>query len=196
MLRALLSVAALVAVTGCLSERDYASPQPAFTSDTSGTSDGSAKSDVGTQINVSNAHVTGDIGAVRSFDAPADQVDAWYDDSWKSTSITLTANDARGRMGMVILNVDGVDLRAVHAGSYTFTAQSVDGSVDGGHVSVTGCSSDPTSYYDEEGEQGTITVQDQPSGRTVDVQARLPVVNDDGSYTSETSTATGSFTLR
>lgn len=197
MLRALLSLAAMVstsmAVTGCVDNREYA-PSPTSSSDGVATQNGDT-ADLGTQINVTNGHVAGDIGAVRSFDAPADQVDAWYDGVWKSTSITLTANDPRGRMGMVILNVDGVDLRAVPAGSYPFTTQSVDPAVDGGYVSVTGCSSDPSSYYDEQGEEGTITITDQPAGRTVDVQARLPVVNDDGTATGEHTAATGSFTL-
>jgi len=194
MIRVLLPVTALVAfaLTACIDERPYASPtQYATDVNSSGAPDGSST------INVSKGRVFGDFGSVTNFDRPTDSIDAWYDPSWKSTSITLTATDESDRMGMFILNVDGVDLRTVRPGAYTFTTQSVDPSIGGdGYVSVTGCSSSPDSYYDEPGDTGTITVQDTPDGRQVSVDSSLPAVDGAGNYTSGNTAAHGSFTLQ
>ncbi len=188
MKRALLTLAALAALTGCMVERPYVSPPDG--------SDGQDPIAPGaTNLSATDGRVFGDIGAVRNFDAPVDQVDAWFNPDWQSTSITLTANDPQGRMGMVILDIDGVDLRNVRPGTYTYTTQSVDASLDGGYVNVTGCSSSVDSYYDEPGQQGTITVQDTNAGRKITVDSELPMVDGDGAFTTSTSVAHGSFTL-
>ena len=200
MKRVLLSFAACAALTtGCLSQRDYAPSPDEFDSFSDDGYVDEGYDDYGaSNINVTNGRVNGDIGAVHNFDSSAQQVDAWYDSSWQSTSITLTANDAGGRMGMFILNVDGVDLRAVHPGTYTYSVQSVDPGLDGGYVTTTGCSSDDASYYDEEGDSGTITVQDTPQGRQIDVDASLPGSDAGGSWNPDApnTTAHGSFTIQ
>ena len=200
MQRALLSLAVIGLSSGCMIQRDYAPGPVAQTFTPGGATITTPNGDIAPldNIHVTRGHVGGDIGAVRQFDADTDQVDAWYDDAWKSTSITLTANDAAGRMGMVILDVEGVDLRTVPSGAFPFSAQSVDPTLSGGgFVNVTGCSSDPNSYYDEPALDGTITIQDAPDGsRDIEISTNLPDVDADGSYTSTSSHALGTFSLR
>lgn len=195
MLRALPVFAVVLAVVACVAEREYPSAPDAYQMPIGRTNGPAVQGDPGyaTNIAVTQGRVRGDIGDITRFDAPAQQIDAWYDGGWQSTSITLTANDPAGRMGMIILDVEGFDLRRVPPGTYHFTASSVDPAVGtgDGYVDVTGCSSDPNSYYDEPSNDGDIVVQDTPDGREVTVQSNLPTV--DG---SATTAASGSFIIQ
>jgi hypothetical protein len=192
---ALSAVAVAALTSACLNEREYVDPTrvgDAFDtgSDDIYVDDGYVDS-YGAQLPAVNGRVRGDIGAVRGFDAPADTVDAWYDDGYKSTTVTVSATDAQGRLGMIILDIQGRDLREVPAGTHHFSAYNVDpGLGQDSYVNVTGCSQDPDSYYDSPGNEGDIVIQDTEQGREVTVHAVLP----DESYESTTE-ANGSFIL-
>ena len=195
-MRALLSVSALaLAVTGCTVERSYAPGDRAdvrqdFSDGIQDDWQADPNEDVwqeepsyGGSLPITAGRVRGDIGAVTNFDATTDYVDSWGDEYY--TSITLNATDTQGRVGMLILDVTNMDLQNVAEGSYSFSAQNIDGS----EIYVTGCSSSSDSYYDAPAEEGSVVVQDNPDGtRDVDVEVTLP--GDNGS-----SQAQASFTL-
>lgn len=118
---------------------------------------------------ITSGRVSGDIGGVRDFDAPTDYVDAYSDYGW--TSITLSATDQEGRIGMLILEVGAFSIADAPAGSYG--TMNVDGI--GEEIWVTGCSSSTDTYYDAPADSGEIVISDNPDGtRDVNVEATLP----------------------
>ncbi len=182
-MRALLLVtpAIALAMTACMVEREYSDPFQAMpTADREWTGEGS-------DLRVSNGRVRGDLGQVRDFDAAANDSYGYSDGSY--SNVTVTAYDQSERMGMIIVDLSGADLRTARAGSYRFGGLSSD-SVGGGTLSVIGCSSATDSYYDAPADEGTVTITDTPEGRQVDVEAQLPT--DDGMGTTE---ATGTFII-
>jgi hypothetical protein len=178
-MRSLLFASVLaVAVSGCISERDYApnDERSDFTTDFGDRNDVDWGDEVEPQpeedfygaLPISNGRVQGDIGGVTNFDAPTDYVDSWGDEQW--ASVTLNATDEQGRVGMIILEVGNMNIMDAPAGTYR--ASNVDG---GGEIYVTGCSSDTDSFYDAPAEDGTIILEDNPDGtRDVEIQATLP----------------------
>ncbi|MCC7069943.1 MAG: hypothetical protein IT383_01390 [Deltaproteobacteria bacterium] len=175
----LLTPALALAMTACMVEREYSDPFQALPqSDRAWSGDGG-------DLRISNGRVSGDLGQVRDFDAVADDSYGYSDGSYSNVSVT--AYDQQERMGMIIVDVSGADLRTVRAGSYRFGGLSTD-SVGGGSLSVIGCSSSTDEYYDSPASEGTVTITDTPEGRQVDVEAQLPV------ETGSTE-ATGTFVI-
>lgn len=178
----LLAVPALALTTGCLmSEREYTDPFSAV----DGFADDGFRD--GGDLQVRSGRVSGDLGPVRDFDADARDSYGYTDGTY--TSINVTAYDLTGRMGMLIVDVDGADLRSVRPGRYEFSSMSTS-TVGGGTPYITGCSEDSSSYYDAPAEEGAIVVSDVPEGRQIDVEAQLPT--DDG---MGTTAASGTFVL-
>lgn len=188
----ILSAGLLVAVSGCVVERDYASERSDFSSRFENQNDVGwtenpdfveppPEEDFYGTLPITTGRVRGDIGGVTNFDAPTDYVDSWGDEAW--ASVTLNATDDQGRVGMIILEVVNMDIMNDPAGTYTTQ------NVDGGEIYVTGCSSDNDSFYDAPAEQGTVVIQDNDDGtRDVEIQATLP--GDSGS-----TEASARFTL-
>lgn len=182
----ILSAGLLVAVSGCVLERDYASERSDFSSrfeneENQDFVEPSFEEDFYGTLPITAGRVRGDIGRVMNFDAPTDYVDSWGDEAW--ASVTLNATDEQGRVGMIILEVANMDIMNDPAGAYTTQ------NVDGGEIYVTGCSSDDDSFYDAPAEQGIVVIQDNEDGtRDVEIQATLP--GDNGS-----TEASARFTL-
>lgn len=178
-----LAAPALALVTGCIVvDREYTDPFDAM-------EDGALGPDNGeySDLQVRSGRVSGDLGPVRDFDAEA--TDSYgYSESGYS-SVTVTAYDDRGRMGMLIVDLSGADIRSVRTGTYRFGALSTD-SVEGGTPSVIGCSEGSDAYYDAPADEGTMVISDTPAGRQVDVEAQLPT--DDGMGSTQ---ATGTFVI-
>lgn len=147
-----------------------------------------AWSDDASSLQGGRGRVSGDIGAVRGFDAATDDVQGSVDGYW--TSITVTANDDQGRMGMVIVELDGVDIRALPSGAYRYSADGVEGPAALSGVYVTGCSSDADDSYDAPSQDGVIIVDNDGDECSVEVAADLP--SDD---VTVTTLATAAFTL-
>lgn len=196
-MRALLlaSSGLLVAVSGCVVERDYApnGERSDFSSRFDDQNDVEWQDDedfvepapeedfYGTLPITGAGRVRGDIGGVTNFDAPTDYVDSWGDEAW--ASVTLNATDEQGRVGMIILEVANMNIMSDPAGTYTTQ------NVNGGEIYVTGCSSDNDSFYDAPAQDGTVIIQDNEDGtRDVEIQATLP-----GDY--GTTQASARFTL-
>lgn len=177
----LLAVPALALTTGCMMEREYTDPFQAVEDF------GDDGFDSESNISVRSGRVSGDLGPVRDFDADARDASGYSDGTY--SSINVTAYDAAGRMGMLIVDLDGADLRTARAGRYEFSSMSTS-SVDGGTPYITGCSEDTSSYYDAPAEEGVIVITDTPQGREVEVEAQLPT--DDGFGTAQ---AAGSFII-
>ena len=189
-MRALLTVSAVsLALTGCSVERDYvpSSNERADSRSIFGNDDQDANQDASYGVlPITGGRVRGDIGAVTNFDATTDYVDSYTDDYY--SSITLTATDPQGRVGMIILDITSMDLRNAPAGTYDYSAQNIDGT----EIYVTGCSSSSSddALYDAPAEEGVIEVTDNEDGtRGIDVEATLP------NGTGGTSQAQASFTL-
>lgn len=182
-MRSLLFASVLaLAVSGCISEREYApnDDRSDFATDFGDRDDVDWGDDVtepqgeedfyGT-LPISSGRVRGDIGGVTNFDAPTDYVDSWGDEQW--ASVTLNATDAQGRIGMIILDVGNLNIMDGPAGTYRMGAMNVDGT--GTEIYVTGCSSDASTAYDAPAEDGTVILEDNPDGtRNVEIQATLP----------------------
>ncbi|MBI1945901.1 MAG: hypothetical protein HYS27_09405 [Deltaproteobacteria bacterium] len=182
-MRALLLItpALALALTACMVERDYTDPYQAIP-DVGGDEWGE-----GSDLPIRSGWVRGDLGQVRDFDAAANESYGYTDGSY--SNVTVTAYDAQERMGMIIVDLSGADLRSVRAGSYRFGDLSAD-SVGGGTLSVIGCSSSTDTYFDAPANEGTVVITDTTEGRQVDVEAQLPT--DDGMGSTE---ATGSFVI-
>ena len=177
----LLTPALALAMTACMVEREYSDPFQAMPrGDSEWTGDGG-------DLRISNGRVRGDLGQVRDFDAVANDSYGYSDGSY--SSVTVTAYDQQDRMGMLIVDLSGADLRSARAGTYRFGSLSSD-SVAGGTLSVIGCSSATDSYYDSPADEGSVTITDTPEGRQVDVEAQLPT--EDGMDTTE---ASGTFVI-
>lgn len=129
--------------------------------------------------------VRGDLGSVRGFDASTEDVQGSSDAWW--TSVTVTAWDDDGRMGMIIVELDG-DVRALPSGAYRYSASGVDGPGSVSGLYVTGCSSGSDTSYDAPSQDGVIVVDNDGDDCDVDVEAELPA--DDGSVTIATATFT------
>lgn len=179
----ILAAPALALVTGCMVDRQYTDPFAAVGQDNFD----NGELGNGSELQIQNGWVRGDIGQVRNFDAAANDASGYSDGSY--SSVTVTAYDAQERMGMLIVDLSGVDIRNARAGTYRFGALSTD-TVDGGSLNVTGCSESTDSYYDSPANDGTVVISDTQQGRQVDVEATLP--NDQG--TGDTQ-ATGSFVI-
>src|SRR5687768_7177964 len=158
-----LSASAILFITGCdriaASERAWLEALAAAERDAAPTERG--------PLAVEEALVGGDIGTVEAFEAPAQKVDAVYDEEFNTTNITLHATDDVGRVGMMILNFENTDLRTLEPGEYEF------GALGGGFVAnplpgtvgVTGCSSDPACpdcNYDAPSSGGVIIIEEPP----------------------------------
>jgi hypothetical protein len=162
------------------------------------------------ELLVRDAQISGDIGVVQGFEAPAQQVDASYDRDLDTTRVSLQGLDARERMGMMILNLEGADLRTLPPGEYEFGGLGMARPLPyGATASVTGCSSDPgcgDCNYDAPTDRGVIIIEDpepEPDSacddeapavehrRNVIVQAELPTADGWG-----TTLAHGTFTVR
>lgn len=182
-MRALLLVtpALALAMTACMVERNYTDPYQAVPEV------GGGEWGDGSDMPISSAWVRGDLGQVRDFDAAANDSYGYTDGQY--SNVTVTAYDAQERMGMIIVDLSGADLRSVRAGSYRFGSLSAD-SVGGGTLSVTGCSSSTDTYYDSPANEGTVEITDTTEGRQVDVDVQLPT--DDGMGSTE---ASGSFVI-
>lgn len=134
-----------------------------------------------------NGRVRGDLGPVRGFDGRADDLQGATDAYW--SSITVTAYDDDGRMGMLIIDIEG-DVRSLASGTYRYSSSGVDGPTSVSGMYVTGCSSTDDTSYDAPSEEGVIIVDNDGDDCVVEVEADLP--SDDLSITT---TATATFTL-
>jgi len=183
-MRALLLVtpALALALTACMVDREYTDPYQAIPE-----MGGDAEWGDGSDMPIRSGWVRGDLGQVRNFDAAANDSYGYTDGSY--SNVTVTAYDAQERMGMIIVDLSGADLRSVRAGTYRFGGLSSD-SVGGGTLSVIGCSSATDSYYDAPAEEGEVVITDTAEGREIQVQAQLPT--DDGMGTTE---ASGTFVI-
>lgn len=181
-MRSLLFASVLaLAVSGCITQRDYApnDERADFASNFGENDDVDFNDDITAPqdedfygaLPIVSGRVRGDIGNVTDFDAPTDYVDSWGDEQW--ASVTLNATDVDGRVGMIILDVSNLNIMDGDAGTYRMGAMNVDGS--GTEIYVTGCSSDVDSAYDAPAEDGTVILEDNPDGtRDVEIQATLP----------------------
>src|SRR5687768_6627138 len=140
-MRSLLFASGLaLAVSGCISERDYApnDERSDFSRDFGERNDNDmdwSDDDEFTEpeyeeefygtLPITSGRVRGDIGGVTNFDAPTDYVDSWGDAQW--ASVTLNATDAQGRIGMIILDVANLDIQNGPAGTYNMGPMNVDG---------------------------------------------------------------------
>jgi hypothetical protein len=195
----LLSLAVLTSATailtlGCLNERQYRQPYEELDNDfgrdedfEEDWNDDEEYYGEQTELRLQNPYVAGDIGGVRDFDAPANDSYAYVDPDWGTTSITLSGYDSRGRLGMLILWMDSMDIRDTSAGRYTFNVQSGEGP----GIGVTGCSDGDDSYYDQPATEGEVVIEDTAEGREVVVQTNLPSYEDP----NQTTQATGSFII-
>lgn len=181
-MRALLLVtpALALAMTACMVDREYTDPNQAI-QEMGGQDWGD-----GSDMPIRSGWVRGDLGQVRNFDAAANDSYGYTDGSY--SNVNVTAYDAQERMGMIIVDLSGADLRSVRAGSYRFGGMSAD-SVGGGTLSVIACSSATDSYFDAPADEGTVVISDTTEGRQVDVEAQLP---DDGMGATQ---ASGTFVI-